>query len=378
MIYFDHNATTPVDEQVLEAMLPFYKTFYGNASSLHRIGRLSRGAVETARAQVAALVGVSPSQVIFTSGGTEANNLAIRGSGGSLPRGSIAVGATEHPSVLEPLAALVNKGWRSNTLRVDDDGLIDPASIATITDPDLRFASVMLANNETGVVQDVATLADRFREQGILIHCDAVQGVGKIPVKFDTLKVNLLSLSGHKIYGPKGVGALIVDKSVALQPVLYGGGQERGLRGGTENVAAIVGIGKAAELALSGWDEAAKHLMKLRRRLECGLDALAPVRIFARDAVRLPNTVQFGIKGFDGEMIVMELDRRGVAVSSGSACSSEGNEPSHVLLAMGITPDLARSAVRISLGKQNTATDIDNFLEVLQRIIPAGGRRMQA
>jgi len=378
MIYFDHNATTPVDEQVLEAMLPFYKTFYGNASSLHRIGRLSRGAVETARAQVAALVGVSPSQVILTSGGTEANNLAIRGSGGSLPRGSIAVGATEHPSVLEPLAALVNKGWRSNTLRVDDDGLIDPASIATITDPDLRFASVMLANNETGVVQDVATLADRFREQGILIHCDAVQGVGKIPVKFDTLKVNLLSLSGHKIYGPKGVGALIVDKSVALQPVLYGGGQERGLRGGTENVAAIVGIGKAAELALSGWDEAAKHLMKLRRRLECGLDALAPVRIFARDAVRLPNTVQFGIKGFDGEMIVMELDRRGVAVSSGSACSSEGNEPSHVLLAMGITPDLARSAVRISLGKQNTATDIDNFLEVLQRIIPAGGRRMQA
>lgn len=378
MIYFDHNATTPVDDQVLEAMLPFYKAFYGNASSLHRIGRLSRGAVETARGQVAALVSVSPSQVIFTSGGTEANNLAIRGLGGSLPMGSIAVGATEHPSVLEPLAALEDQGWRSHALKVDEDGVIDPASVATITDPDLRFASVMLANNETGVMQDVATLADRFRERGVLVHCDAVQGIGKVPVEFDGLNVNLMSLSGHKINGPKGVGALIVDKAVTLHPVIYGGGQERGLRGGTENVAAIVGLGKAAELALLGLDEAVKHLMKLRRRLECGLDALAPVRVFARDAVRLPNTVQFGLKGFDGEMMVMELDRRGVAVSSGSACSSGGNEPSHVLLAMGIEPDMAKSAVRVSLSKQNTVTEIDNFLDALQQIIPANGRRMQA
>ena len=376
MIYFDHNATTPLDEQVLEAMLPFLQRFYGNASSLHRLGRLSRGAVETAREQVAALVGAEPIQIVFTSGGTESNNLAINGLAKSLDSGAIAYGATEHPSVLEPVHELSCKGWRAYPLGVDSDGLIDPQAIADLADPVLRLVSLMLANNETGVIQDVAQFACDMRNRGILIHCDAVQAAGKMEIKFDELNVNLMSLSAHKLAGPKGVGALVMDKAIQLEPLIHGGGQERGLRGGTENVAAIVGFGKACELALSHGLDTGAHLTILRDRLEHGLDELGAVKVFARAARRLPNTVQFGVPGIDGEMMVMALDRLGFAVSSGSACSSEGGKPSHVLMAMGFEPSVAKSAVRVSLGADNSETDIDGFLNAMKRIVVDRGRSM--
>jgi cysteine desulfurase len=370
MIYLDHNATTPLDERVLEVMMPYLTSFYGNPASLYRAGRLARGAVETAREQVAALVGAHPSQLIFTSGGTEANNLALKGLAAILPVGAVAVGATEHPSVLETAKALKKSGWSVRTIDVDPNGRIDPDKLHRIVSGNLRFASIMLANNETGVIQDVANLATILQAHNVLYHCDATQAAGKIAVDFSSCGAHLMSLSGHKLYGPKGVGALVIDRSVALEAVLSGGGQEKGLRGGTENVAAIVGFGRAAEIGLDEMEQRSRHLLMLRDRLERGLRAMPAVVVFAQQAERLPNTVQFGVNGMDGEMLLMEFDRRGIAISSGSACASGGREPSHVLLAVGIEPSLARSAIRVSLGAANTEQDVARFLAVLQELVP--------
>jgi cysteine desulfurase len=369
MIYLDHNATTPLDERVREAMLPYLGAFYGNASGLYRLGRLSRSAVDAAREQVAALVGARASEVIFTSGGTEANNLALKGMAFSLPAGVVAAGATEHPSVAEPLGFLAARGWRVETLPVDLDGRPDISALETLPRADFRFATLMLANNETGIIHDVAPLAEKVRERGGLFHVDAVQAAGKIPVDFKATGAHTLALSAHKIYGPKGVGALIVDRSVPLEPLLHGGGQEGGLRGGTENVAGLVGFGKAAELALAELDEWRSRLLALRKRLELGLRELPGITLFAERAERLPNTVQFGLAGYDGEALVMNLDRKGFAVSSGSACASGGREPSPVLTAMGVDADTARSAVRVSLGRGNTEADVDGFIEALGNLV---------
>jgi len=369
MIYFDHNATTPLDERVLDAMVPYLGAFYGNPSSLYRIGRICRGAVDTAREQVATLVGAHPSEVVFTSGGTEANNLALKGLAFSREPGVIAAGATEHPSVSEPLAFLKARGWRVATIPVDRNGMADASFIESLPAGELRFATLMMANNETGVIQDIAPIAGWFRERGIVFHCDAVQAAGKIPVDFKASGAHAMSLSGHKIYGPKGVGALILDKTVMLEPLLHGGGQEQGLRGGTENVAAIVGFGKAAELALSELEERRAHLLGLRKRLEAGLKAMPGAIVFAGPAERLPNTLQFGIAGYDGEALVMNLDRHGIAVSSGSACASGAGEPSPVLIAMGVDPAVAKSAIRASFGKSNTEAEVDRFLEVLKKLV---------
>ncbi len=369
MIYLDHNATTPMDGRVIDAMQPYLASFFGNPSSLHRLGRVSRSAIDTARCQVAALIGSEASQVIFTSGGTEANNLAIKGLAGSLPVGAIAIGATEHPSVSAPAARLSKQGWKLRTLAVNSMGALDSENLGTLTKPPLRFASVMLANNETGVIQDIPDIADRLRESGAYLHCDAVQAAGKIPVDFNTLGVHLLTLSSHKIHGPKGSGALVVEKSLNLEPLLEGGGQERNLRSGTENVAAIVGFGKACELALAELESRHAHTLKLRQRLEQGLAQLAGVTFFAKDAPRrLPNTVQFGLSGMDGEALLMALDRKGFAVSSGSACASGAGEPSPVLLAMGVDEVNAKSAIRVSVGKDNGQADIEAFLTTLSHI----------
>jgi cysteine desulfurase len=368
MIYFDHNATTPLDERVLEAMLPYLGAFYGNASGLYRLGRLSRGAVEAAREQVAALVGAHPSEVIFTSGGTEANNLALKGLAFTSAPGVIAVGATEHPSVTEPARFLARRGFRVATIPVDSSGRPEPAFIDALP-ADLRFATLMLANNETGVVHDVAPFAERLRARGALLHGDAVQAAGKIPVDFRASGAHFLSLSAHKIYGPKGVGALIADRSLALEPLLHGGGQEQGLRGGTENVAGIVGFGQAAELARRELEERRHQLLTLRLRLEEGLAGLPGVTIFGAGADRLPNTVQFGVPGYDGEMLVMTLDRRGFALSSGSACASGGGEPSPVLTALGVDAETAKRAVRVSFGKGNTGAEVDRLLEALGSLV---------
>lgn len=369
MIYFDYNATSPLNQQVLEAMLPYFREFYGNASSLHRIGRISRDGVETARDQVAKLVNVSPSQVHFTSGGTEANNLAIRGLAEGFSMGQILVSPIEHPSVLEPVKALSRAGWTMTALKVNDQGLIDSGMIESVIRSDLRFASCMLANNETGVIQKFETVTGPLRDRCIPIHCDGVQALGKIPLDFNAVDINFLSLSAHKIGGPKGVGALIVDKSIQLNPLLRGGGQEKGMRGGTENVAAIVGFGAAAEIALNNLQENVQNLSRLKQRLEQGLKKLPAVTIFSEHVERLPNTLMFGIAGTDGEMTVMELDRKGIAVSSGSACSSQDKDPSHVLMAMGIASDLARSAIRVSLGPDNTSEEIAQFLNALYQIV---------
>ncbi|MEI7866691.1 MAG: cysteine desulfurase family protein [Candidatus Methylumidiphilus sp.] len=371
MIYLDHNATTPMDDRVVEAMRPFMGIFFGNPSSLHRLGRTSRSAIDTARSQVAALVGVEAAQVIFTSGGTEANNLAIKGLSGTLAAGVIAVGATEHPSVLAPAWHLRKQGWEVLTLAVDSAGALAPEGIAGLPKPNLRIASVMLANNETGVVQDVSTLAKFVRGTGAYLHCDAVQAAGKMPVNFNASGAHLLTLSSHKIYGPKGAGALVVDKSVPLEPLLEGGGQERGLRSGTENVAAIVGFGKACELALAELESRNAHCLQLRLQLENRLAQLPGVTLFAEHAPRLSNTLQFGLGGMDGEALLMALDRKGFAVSSGSACASGAGEPSPILLAMGVAADTAKSAIRVSVGKDNGEADIDAFLAALQTIVRA-------
>ncbi len=374
MIYFDHNATTPMDDRVVEVMAPFLAKYYGNPSSLYRWGRIARDAIEQARAQVASLVNATPNQVIFTSGGTEANNLALQGWMRKFPGGKLAVSAIEHSSVLETAQGLQQQGWQTSFIPVQASGVISADALdELLDDSDIQLVSCMAANNETGVVQPVAELAQIARQHNTLFHSDAVQAAGKLPLDFPGMGVQMMTLSAHKIYGPKGVGALIVDKNLELMPLLYGGGQERRLRGGTENVAGIIGFGKAAELVLQERESQAKHLLSLRQRLEAGLMAIPGVEIFAQQIPRLPNTIQFGVNGVDGEMLVMSLDRVNIAVSSGSACASGGSEPSHVLVAMGVEENLARSAVRISLGKDNTANEVERFLLSLQSILQSFG-----
>jgi len=366
MSYFDHNATTPIDDRVLEAMLPFLTSFYGNPSSLYRQGRVVRSAIDTAREQVAALVDAPASQVIFTSGGTESNNLALA----SLPpQGKLAIAATEHPSITEPALRLQRLGTRLSIINVDADGLITPAAIDRLIKEKPDLVSIMLANNETGVIQDLAPYARQLRANGMIVHTDAVQALGKIPASFSRLGVHLMSLSSHKLYGPKGCGALVFDKGVAINPLFLGGGQEQELRAGTENVAAIVGFGKAAELAKAELAERSAQLLTLRTLLEDGLTTLPGLIIFAGQAERLPNTVQFGIPEIDGEMLLMKLDQKGVAVSSGSACASGGSIPSPVLVAMGVEAGLAKSAIRISLGLANTPAEISEFINLLKALV---------
>jgi len=364
-VYLDHNATTPLDPRVLEAMLPYLTVHHGNPSSTHRFGRVARAAIDRAREQVAALINAHPSQVVFTSGGTEANNQAIKGIGSVSGKGSVAISATEHPSVAEPAASLKETGWQVSVLPVDHDGRLEASVAESLRSLRPTLVSVMWANNETGVIQDIAALGAEARACGALLHTDAVQAAGKIEVDFAASGAHLMSLSAHKINGPKGVGALIVDGTVELKPLLHGGGQEKDKRSGTENVAGIVGFGAAAELAGARVAEYASRGQELRARLESELAALGGIEIFGARAERLPNTVCFGTAGVDGETLLLNLDRHGIAVSSGSACASQHREPSPVLRAMGIEADLALSAIRVSLGHDSTEQDIETFVAAL-------------
>ncbi len=363
-VYLDHNATTPLHEAVREAMLPWLGERFGNASSRHEYGRAARKAIDEARAQVAAAVGAHPTEVIFTSGGSEANNLFIKGAAATQKPGLVAVSAIEHPCVREPARQLAKSGWRFAEIAVDGEGRVDARDFERLLADKPRLASVMLANNETGVLQDVAALAAQVKARGGWMHCDAVQALGKVKVDFRALGVHGLTVSAHKIQGPLGAGALIVDKRVELAPLIAGGGQERNLRSGTENVMAIVGFGKACELAVAAMDERAQRLAVLRVRLEAGL-AQRGARIFSAAAPRLPNTSFFALAGIDGETLVGKLDRAGFAVASGSACSSANPEPSHTLMAMGVEAGLARAAIRVSLGAGSSEQDIDGFLKTL-------------
>lgn len=363
-VYLDHNATTPLDSSVREAMLPWFGDRFGNASSRHEYGRAARKAVDEARAQVAAAVNAHPTEVIFTGGGSEANNLFIKGAAALMKPGLVAVSAIEHPCVREPARQLIRSGWRCVEIAVDGGGRIDLAAFDRVLAEKPRLVSIMQANNETGVIQDVAALAKTVKTAGGWMHCDAVQALGKIEVDFRALGVHGLTLSAHKIRGPVGVGALIVDKRIELAPLVAGGGQERNLRSGTENVMAIVGFGAACELIVSYREARSRQIAALQAVLEAGLVGLG-ARIFSAGAPRLANTSFFAIPGVDGETLVGRLDRAGFAVASGSACSSAHPEPSHTLLAMGVDAALARAAVRVSLGAGSTRQDVDGFLTAL-------------
>jgi cysteine desulfurase len=365
MVYFDHNATSPLDPRVQEAMLPYLVS--ANASSRHAQGRHARKALDQAREQVAAVVGAHPTQIVFTSGGTESDNLAIQGMCAALKPTQLLVGALEHPAVMRTAEAMRRQGWKLRTIAAEANGKVSATDFSEALATSTGLVSVMYANNETGVVQDVSVLAGLARQHGAVFHTDAVQALGKLDVNFTELSahgVNAMSVSAHKIGGPQGAGALVFDKRIDLYPVQYGGGQEKGLRGGTENVAAIVGFGAACELLPAKMAESKAG--ELRGALEAGIIQLGGF-VFGADAPRLLNTSFFAFPNIDGETLVMALDRAGFAVASGSACSSDSTDPSRVLLAMGIAPELAQGAVRVSLGYGNTMNEVQQFFQALNR-----------
>ncbi|AKR43602.1 cysteine desulfurase family protein [Methylophilus sp. TWE2] len=364
--FFDHNSTTALKSQVLEAMLPWLTQPSGNPTSRHVYGRNAKDAMDLARKQIADCVGVQASQVVFTSGGTEANNFAIKGITANLSPAQLLISAIEHPCVTRPAQSLAWHDWKVAQLAVDHQGVIDLAQAEQALKTRTGLVSAMLANNETGAIQPIAELAALAKAHGALLHTDAVQAFGKIEVNMSILGVHAMTISSHKIGGPVGVGALILDKRVDIAPLLHGGGQERGLRSGTENVAGIIGFAQACQLAMQTLVSRQDNVISLRRQLEAGLKTIG-AKIFSPDVRRLPNTSFFAISNIEGETLVTALDKAGFAVASGSACSSDSTEPSHVLLAMGIEPDLARGAVRVSLSDSNSSEEITQFLAALQQ-----------
>ena len=367
-VYFDHNATTRVDDEVLDAMMPYFQNKFGNPSSGHNLGIAGRQAINQAREQVAGSIEAQPSQVVFTSGGSEANNLFIQGVAGHLKNSRIIISAIEHPCVLRPakeLAQSANKKYRLRQLIVDRSGRIIMSDVdKALSEYPPNIVSIMLANNETGVIQEVANIAEKSRKLDALIHTDAIQAFGKIPVSFPSLNVHAMTLSSHKIYGPKGAAALIIDKELVLRPQIFGGGHEGGLRSGTENVPAIVGFGKACELSKLRMEKTTIHVTKLRTHLEKRLIEMGAI-IFGMNATRLPNTCYFALPDIEGETLVIRLERSGFLIASGAACSSAAPGKSHVLDAMGVEPILARCAVRLSLGNSNTLEQINEFISAL-------------
>ena len=370
--YFDHNATTPVSPEVLQAMLPVLSEVYGNASSIHHFGQIARKRLDEARRHTAALLGATPEEIVFTSGGTESDNLALLGFAGQSNQGVHVITTTvEHPAVLAAAAQLASVTY----VPVDSRGLVDPDDIrrALRADPghDTKIISVIHANNELGTIQPVEEIARIAREAGVAFHSDGVQAAGKIDIDVNRLGVTLYSIAGHKLYAPKGVGALFVRKGTKLAPILHGGNHERNRRAGTENVPGIVALGRAAQWMMEHGREESQRLETLRDRLEQSvLDRIPGVRVNGADGVhgaapRVANTSNLRFEGIDTEPLLIALDLRGFAVSSGSACSSGASEPSHVLTAIGLTREQARSSLRISLGRSNDAAQVDAFLEAL-------------
>lgn len=367
-VYFDHNATTSLDAEILEVMLPWIQNQSGNPTSRHVYGRNARDAVELARNQVADACGAHPSQIVFTANGTEANNFAIKGMASHLEGGQILTSAIEHPCVTNPAKHMRWQGYSHQPIVVDTQGQVDLAAFEKQLATPTSLVSVMLANNETGVIQDITTISEMARQAGALVHTDAVQMLSKLPLDFAALNVHAMTISSHKIHGPQGAAALVLDKRVDITPLLHGGGQEKGLRSGTENVAAIVGFGTACTLANKRVKQTNAHIEALRDQFETGLMQLTKdlrITIFSQQAKRLPNTTFFAVEAIEGETLVMALDRKNYAVASGSACSSDSTDPSHVLLAMGVDQDLARGAVRVSFGASNTEAEVASFISTL-------------
>ena len=375
-VYLDNNATTRVDPLVLEAMSPHFLQDFGNASSIHEFGQQAREAVETARQGVADLIGSLPKEIIFTSGGTESDNTAIRGIAASHSgHGRHLITTTiEHPAVLRTMEQLEEEGFQVTYLPVDRQGLIRLDDLHAAVREDTILISIMHANNETGAIQDLPAVGWLAREKGILFHTDAVQSTGKIPLDVNDLGVDLLSLSGHKIHGPKGVGALYIRHGVEMKSLLLGGSHERGRRGGTENVPGIVGLGKSAALARDGLADFDLRVRSLRDRIETGLLERIPQTIINGSTLRrMPHTTNLSFRGVEGEALLISLDLQGIAVSTGAACSSGSLEPSHVLKAMGFRNRRVESALRLSLSRMTTDEEITTALDVLPRTI----RRMR-
>ncbi len=368
-IYLDYNSTTPTAPEVIAAMAPFFADNFANPFNLHRFGQRARGPVDEAREKVAALLGAdSPEEIIFTAGGSEADNLAIKGVAYALrERGRhVITSAVEHPAVLVTCEWLADEGWDVTFLPPDNDGVIHPDVLAAAIRPDTVLVSIMHGNNEVGTVEPVAALAAVARARGVLFHTDAVQTAGKIAVNVKDLGVDLLSISAHKFYGPKGVGALYVRNGVALVPVIHGGRQEEGRRAGTHNTPGIIGLARALELATADYEEEGKRLGRLRDRLKDGILAMAGSVVLMTPAENaMPNTLNACFPGVEGESVILALDMEGISAATGSACATGSSEPSHVHTAMGCPPEVARGSVRFSLGKYTTAEDIGRVLEVL-------------
>lgn len=365
-LYLDHNATTPVEPAVLEAMLPYLSGEFGNAASIHTFGQRARAAVETAREQVAALMGARPQEIVFTSGGTESDNHAIFGIAERAPGRHVITTTIEHEAVLNACQDLEKSGVAVTYLPVDQGGLVDPQELRRAIRPETVLLSVMHANNELGTVQPLAELGAIAAQADIYFHTDAVQSAGKLPLDVNTLAVDLLAISGHKLYAPKGTGALYIRGGTRVRQLLYGGHHQRGFRPGTENVAGIVGLGKAAEIAKNSVEEDARRISALRDRLEDTLVSVVPhARANAAGAPRTPNTSNILFPGLEGEALVIALDLKGLACSTGAACSSGAIEPSHVLTAIGLPPEEARASLRFSLGRHTTAADIDFAIGII-------------
>jgi cysteine desulfurase len=381
-VYLDHSATTPADRRVVEAMLPYLTEKFGNASSVHYFGQEARAAVDRARREVAALIGARANEVVFVSGGTEANNLAIRGlceaamrQAGANNKGHLITSSIEHSSVRGIFEALEKKGWEITRLPAYDEGIVRLADVSAALRPDTVLISVMLANNEIGTIQPLAEIGALVREERSLgrdlwLHTDAVQAAGRIPLNVETLGCDLLSLSAHKLYAPKGAGALFVRRGVRLMSQNVGGHQEREKRAGTEGVPGIVAFGAAAKLAREGMEQRSKHDRSLRDRFEAGVTERVADIVFNGDrARRLPHLSNISFRFIEGEGLLISLDLQGIAVSTGSACSSGTLEPSPVIRALGRNDELARGAIRFSFGKDNTDEDVDYVLEVLPRVV---------
>jgi cysteine desulfurase len=368
----DSNATTPVRPEVAEAMLRVFSEDFGNPSSIHWFGQQAKSLVDEARQQVARLIHAEPSEIVFVSGGTEADNLAIRGIAEvqKLKGHHIITSKIEHHAVLHTCRDLEKQGWEITWLDVSRDGLVNPEDVRRAIRPDTALITIMHANNEIGTIQPIEEIGRIAEEADVYFHSDGVQATGKIPVDVRGLRVDLYSMSAHKIHGPKGIGALYVRKGTTVKPLMTGGGHERNRRSGTENVAGIVGFGQAAKLAREGLEAEAATMGQLRDRLESGLKARIPsIHVNAEKAPRLPNTSNIMVDFAEGEGLVISLDLKGVAVSTGSACSSGSLEPSHVLTAIGKTPDEAHGSLRFSLNAMNTVEDVDYVLEILPGIV---------
>ena len=365
-IYLDHAATTAMDPEVVQAMMPYFTQAFGNASSLHSFGREAKHALDSARQTIADALNAQTDEIIFTSGGTESNNFALKGIG----KGHIITSSIEHPSILKTCRYLNDHGCDVTYLPVDADGMVDPGDVESAINSDTKLISVMHANNEIGTIQPVDEIGAIARDNGIPFHTDAVQSFGKTEIDLQKMNIDILSLSSHKIYGPKGIGALYIRRGVKIDPLMHGGEHEKGRRAGTENIPGIVGFAKAASLAIERFGSDREHLIKLRDMLIDGaMNAIDDVFLNGHPVKRLPNNANLRFKFVEGESLLLHLDMKGVAVSTGSACSSASLEPSHVLLALGLAPEDIHGSIRFTLGRENTEEEIRYVLDVLPEMI---------